>query len=422
MLSKELTHPGAGSNEAAPQKGGTRIAASPSGRRIAVIGAGAFGGWIALYLQRRGAKVILLDGGGPANSRSSSFGETRIIRGGYGPKGIYTKFAARALQLWKENEARWKQKLYRRTGVLWLAAPDDRFLKAAMPLLGEARLPFEAMPLEDAIKRYPQINFEGIKWALLEKDAGYLEARRSCNVVVDAFVAEGGEYRELAVQPGTITGFQMQPVSLSDGTKLAAEQYVFACGPWLGKIFSGVLGHLIRPTRQEIFFFQASDKQFSETSLPTWIDYSKHRYYGIPGNEWRGFKLACDLRGPEFDPTSGDRLPSAEGLRAAREYLAFRFPRLKGAAPLEAQVCQYEQSPDEDFIIDRHPAAANAWFAGGGSGHGFKHGPAIGEMVSELVLSGKEPEPHFVLARFANSKATKTLTGSQTLGSSVARS
>jgi len=406
MLVTGLNNLDAESHEATPQISRPRPPGAGSCRRIAVIGAGAFGGWTALYLQRRGAKVTLLDGGGPANSRASSFGETRIIRGTYGPKGIYTKMAARALHLWKENEARWRQKLYHRIGVLWLAAADDRFLKAAMPLLGEAKLAFEAMPLEDAAKRYPQINFEGVKWALLEKDAGYLSARRACHVVTDAFIAEGGEYRELVVETGAVANAQMQALTLSDGTKLAADQYVFACGPWLGKIFPDVLGKLIRPTRQEIFFYQApaDDHRFDETSLPAWIDYNARRYYGIPGNAWRGFKLACDLRGPEFDPTSGDRLPSAEGLMAAREFLAFRFPLLKDAPTLEAQVCQYEQSPDEDFIIDQHPSAANVWLVGGGSGHGFKHGPAIGEMVSELVLAGKEPDPHFALARFSRKK------------------
>ena len=378
------------------------------GTRVAVVGAGAFGGWSALYLVRRGARVTLLDGGGPGNSRASSGGETRVIRGTYGPNGVYTKMAARALQLWKENEARWKQKLYHSTGVLWLASSEDRYQKAAMPLLGEAKLSFEGLPADEAAKRYPQINFEGVKWALLEKDAGYLEARRACGVVVDAFLAEGGEYRQLAVEPGKIEGRELRGLALSDGTKLSADQYVFACGPWLGKLFPDVLGRLIKPTRQEVFHFGAppGDRRFLEDGMPVWIDYNGRRFYGIPGNPWRGFKLACDLRGPEFDPTSGDRMPSAEALQAARDYLGFRFPLLKDAPVLESRVCQYEQTPDEHFIIDRHPHAANAWLVGGGSGHGFKHGPAIGEIVSDLVLNSKPPDRFFALSRFAKPRKT----------------
>jgi glycine/D-amino acid oxidase-like deaminating enzyme len=274
-----------------------------------------------------------------------------------------------------------------------------------MPLLREAGLSFEALGVDDAVKRYPQINFSGIKWALLEKDAGYLRARRGCEAVLEGFVAEGGEYRQLGASPGHIGRGEMQGLTLSNGSKLSADHYLFACGPWLAKIFPDVMDRLIKPTRQEVFFFgpPAGDARFSEESMPVWLEMGTKRFYGIPGNQWRGFKIACDIRGPEFDPTSGERTVSDEGLRAAREYVDFRFPGMKGAPLVESRVCQYEQSPDEHFIIDRHPHARNVWVAGGGSGHGYKHGPAVGEMVSEFVLSRKPPEPAFALSRFQES-------------------
>jgi glycine/D-amino acid oxidase-like deaminating enzyme len=193
-------------------------------------------------------------------------------------------------------------------------------------------------------------------------------------------------------------------VTLSDGTTLTADAYVFACGPWLGHLFPDVIGERVRPTRQEVFFFgtPSGDRRFTEEALPVWADHGAHFWYGIPGNEWRGFKLADDTRGPAFDPTAGERLPSAAGLAAARAYLGFRFPALSAAPLLEARVCQYENSPDEHFIIDRHPSAANAWLVGGGSGHGFKHGPAVGELVAGLVLAGGTAGPEFRLSRFAS--------------------
>src|SRR5438552_2149580 len=135
--------------------------------------------------------------------------------------------------------------------------------------------------------------------------------------------------------------------------------------------------------------------------LPVWADHGRGFIYGIPGNEWSGFKVADDTRWPPFDPTTGERVPTPEALKAAREYLAFRFPGLKGAPLVEARVCQYENSPDEHFIIDRHPAATNVWLVGGGSGHGFKHGPAVGELVAKLVLGGEVAPPEFRLSRFA---------------------
>src|SRR5207237_255836 len=133
----------------------------------------------------------------------------------------------------------------------------------------------------------------------------------------------------------------------SGGGTLAGDAYVFACGPWLGKLFPEVIGDRVRATRQEVFFFGTppGDVRFTEQALPVWADHANHFMYGIPGNEWRGFKVADDARGPVFDPTAGERVPSPEALRSARDYLAFRFPALKDAPLLEARVCQYENSP-----------------------------------------------------------------------------
>ena len=369
---------------------------------VAVIGAGAFGGWTALHLLRRGAQVTLIDAWGPGNSRASSGGETRVIRGTYGPGGIYTRMVARSLALWKENEARWNRKLYHKTGALWMVSgQDDQYEKESRRSLKDAGLEFEELSSREAAKRYPQINFDGVKWAIYEKDAGYLTARRACEVVLDTFVKEGGSFRLASARPGPLKGGEMQSVELSDGSTLAADQYVFACGPWLGKLFPDVIGNLIAATRQEVFFFgvPAGETRFQEDRMPVWIDHGEKFIYGIPGNEWRGFKVADDTRGDPFDPTDGERTPSAEGIKAARKYLAFRFPALKDAPLVESRVCQYENSPDHNFIIDRHPGAKNVLLVGGGSGHGFKHGPAVGERAADVV-QGKPPDPFFTLSRF----------------------
>ena len=125
----------------------------------------------------------------------------------------------------------------------------------------------------------------------------------------------------------------------------------------------------------------------------------KRWFYGIPGNRWRGFKLADDTRGAVIDPTTMERKISGEGLAAARAYLRLRFPQLADAPLVDSRVCQYENSTDQNFILDRHPEAGNVWIIGGGSGHGFKHGPALGEMVSDAVLGSKQPPSEFKLGR-----------------------
>jgi glycine/D-amino acid oxidase-like deaminating enzyme len=385
--------------QADTQGGPTKLKAKT---HIAVIGAGAFGGWTALYLLRRGARVTLLDAWGPGNSRASSGGETRVIRGTYGPNQPYTKMAARAIELWKENETRWNQKLMLQTGVLWMVtAGDDHFERESLPPLRDAGIPYQELSVPEMTARWPQINLESVHWGIYEPQGGFLMARVACQAVLDGFLAEGGEYRQVSVLPRDLDG-KWDSLPLSDGSQLEADQYVFACGPWLGKLFPEAVGNRIRPTKQDVFFFgaPAGDHRFTETSLPVWADHRDRFIYGIPGNQGRGFKVADDTRGPEFDPTAGERTVSVEGLRAIRDYIAFRFPALKDAPLLESRVCQYENTLDNNFIIDRHPAHDNVWLLGGGSGHGFKHGPALGEMVAGLVLDHKDPDTLYRLARF----------------------
>jgi len=375
---------------------------------IAVIGAGAFGGWTALYLLRSGAQVTLLDAWGPGNSRASSGGETRIMRGAYGPDQPYTKLAARALDLWKRHEAQWKQKFFFPIGVLWMAEAksDDTFERGSIPFLKDAGIPFEQLEVKALARRWPQISFEDVNWAIYEPQGGYLLARAATQAVADQFVAEGGEYRQRAVAAQDLDSGQWKALSLSDTPSIVADHYVFACGPWLGKLFPRTVGPHFISTRQEVFFFgtPAGDPRYNEGNIPVWADHSDHFMYGIPGNQGRGFKVADDTRGPEFDPTSGQRLVSEDCLAEARRYLAYRFPGMKNAPLLETRVCQYENTTDHNFIVDRHPGNANVWIVGGGSGHGFKHGPALGEMVAKLALKDETAEPFYRLARFEAQK------------------
>jgi len=369
---------------------------------IAVVGAGAFGGWTALNLLRGGAKVTLLDAWGPGNSRASSGGETRVIRGAYGPGQPYTKLAARALELWKENQAQWKRKFFFPIGVLWMVEGDGAFERGSLPLLKDAGIPFEQLDVNELARRWPQISFENVEWGIYEPQSGYLLARASAQAVVDQFIAEGGGYRQASVVAGNLDSDDLKTLSLSDGSNLVADRYVFACGPWLGKLFPRTVGPHFLSTKQDVLFFgtPGGDPRYNEGNVPVWADHSEHFMYGIPGNQGRGFKMADDTRGPEFDPTSGQRLPSEDRLAEARRYLAYRFPGMKDAPLVETRVCQYENTTDHNFIVDRHPANANAWIVGGGSGHGFKHGPALGEMVARLVLKDETADVFYRLSRF----------------------
>ena len=377
---------------------------------IAVIGAGAFGGWTAHHLLKKGYDVTLLDVFGPGNSRASSGGDSRVIRGIYGEDKIYVDLVARSFKLWKRYQKQWQQSLYFPTGALWFFQVDDTYAQKSLPIVNQAGLKSEQLSKKEVEKKFPQIDLNGLKSFYFEHEAGYLPARHCCQVVLENFVKRGGEYKQLAVEPGKILNNKLTELILSDGSKLNADSYVFACGPWLSKIFPNALKDIITPTRQEVFFFGTpyGDSTLFESNMPVWVDFGKKIWYGIPGADWRGFKVADDTRGAEFDPTSGDRTASETGLESARKYLAKRFPSMKDAPLLESRVCQYENSPDGNYIIDKHPEAENTWVIGGGSGHGFKLGPALGEFVADRVIGNKRIDPFFALSRFNNDLDKKT--------------
>jgi sarcosine oxidase len=381
-----------------------------SAPRIVVIGAGAFGGWTALHLLRLGAHVTLLDSWGPGNTRSSSGGDTRVIRAIYGPDRVYTEMVKRAFDLWEKLDVPTDEPLYVETGALWMHRGDDGYLRSSLPILEELGFPVEKLTISDAAKRYPQIDFHGVKSAYFERRAGALSARRACVAVRDTFDKAGGSYRTADAKPGPIVSGALSALQLEDGSRLEADVYVFACGPWLGRLFPEVLGDRIRPTRQEVFYFGTprGSERYLPGHLPIWIDFGERIIYGLPDLHGRGFKLADDTRGVQFDPTSGDRTPSAEGIARARHLLAERFPEIAKAPLVAAEVCQYENSPDGNLIIDRHPHARNVWFVGGGSGHGFKLSPAVGEMAAEQILSGKDVPKTFLLERLREIEKPKT--------------
>ncbi|HVR44530.1 MAG TPA: FAD-dependent oxidoreductase [Thermoanaerobaculia bacterium] len=377
---------------AARLEGPSRFGATPP--RVVVVGAGAFGGWTALHLLRDGASVVLIDAWGAGNARSSSGGETRVIRAIYGPDRPYVEMVRRSYELWEQLDATQDERLYVETGSLWMHRGDDSYVRSSLPILEELGFPVEKLAVPAAARCWPQIEFDGIESVWLESRAGVLSASRACAAVRDAFVRSGGAFRVARATPGPIAGGSMTALMLDDGSRLEADLFVFACGPWLGRLFPDVLGERIRPTRQEVFYFgaPAGSDRYGPDRLPVWIDFGERIVYGLPDVHGRGVKIADDTRGEPFDPTSGDRTPTPAGIARARSALAERFPAMAKAPLLSAEVCQYENSPDGHLILDRHPEAGNVWLAGGGSGHGFKLSPAVGEMIARRIATG-EPFP-----------------------------
>jgi sarcosine oxidase len=365
---------------------------------VAVIGAGVFGAWTAYALQRSGRSVLLLDEYGPSNARASSGGESRIIRMGYGPDELYTRWAMRSLPLWQELFEQSGDALFHPTGVLWIANEGEKYAADTLATLGKFGARHERLSRAELEKRYPQIAFENAAWGIFEPGSGVLMARRAVQAVVAESQKAGVAYRGEAVETTPGRG-KLASVRTRSGEAIHAGEFVFACGPWLPKVFPQLLGERIFPTRQEVFFFGAppGDARFAPPAMPTWICLADEMY-GMPDLENRGLKIANDRHGAAIDPDTATRTASAEATQLARNYVERRFPAMKGAPVLETRVCQYENTSNGDFLIDRHPDFENVWLVGGGSGHGFKHGPALGEYVAAMVNGKGTPEPRFSLA------------------------
>jgi sarcosine oxidase len=367
---------------------------------VVVVGAGVFGAWTASHFARRDKRVLLIDSYGPANSRASSAGESRIIRMGYGADEIYTRMSQNSLAQWKEFFGFKRPGLFHETGVLWLASDGDARIRETAATLTRCGVEFEQLDRTALEKRYPQIALKGIASAILEPTSGVLMARRAVAAVVEDAIFRGVEYRVGEVlAPAIEAGAKsISSVKTRGGEEFEADVFVFACGPWLGKIFPDVLGDRIFPTRQEIYFFGVppGDLRFSPAALPTFL-FQGDETYGMPDIEARGFKIALDRHGPRVDPDTQSRIVSEAAADEVRAYVGRRFPALRDAPIVETRVCQYENTSSGDFLIDRRPGGENVWFVGGGSGHGFKHGPAVGEYVAKRILDGAASEPRFSL-------------------------
>lgn len=366
---------------------------------VAVIGAGVFGAWSAWHLKKAGLSVALIDQYSPGHARSSSGGESRVIRVSYGGDPLYSSMAVDSLAQWDALSQRQSQPILHKVGVLWFSTDDDASAKQSLEWLrasGLGRWEGDAAALR---ARFQQMRFADNESGFIETGTGALIAGRGVQAVV-------ADARLEAVR-----GKAESPKRLQNGfyevAGITARSLVYACGPWLPKIFPEVLGGRIFVTRQEVFHFGAApgDKRFASPALPVWADSNAQDFaYGFPDLEGQGFKMAFDTHGEEVDPDTQNRQVSAAGVARARAYLKTRFPDLAEAPLIHARVCQYENSSNGDFLIDRLPGHDNVWLVGGGSGHGFKHGPAVGKRVAAHVINAATPvEPRFSLA----TKATK---------------
>lgn len=362
---------------------------------VVVVGAGAFGGWSALSLRERGLRVVNLDAYGPVSPRASSSGETRSIRAGYGAQGFYSDWAIKALTLWRRREAEFGRKLLYPNDRLELADSWLPSMVAQRKIFDDLKLPYAVLTREQLRTTYPQMAFDDVDFAFVETaaTAAVIKARESMLVVSEAFQKKGGSVRIARAMPGSAVGRRLETLSLGDGEVLPAGHFVFACGPWAPKIFPGLVAPKVDVWRSEYFYWgpPAGDARFSWPNQPAWHDHVRGGY-GF-GSLERGLKYSPEADGRvRMDPDNAERLATDYLLKKGRDYVGARFPALRDAPILETRVCQVDNTLNSHFILDRHPDYDNVWLAFGGGGHGFKHGPMVGDYMADRVL-GRTPDP-----------------------------
>ena len=353
---------------------------------VLVIGAGVFGIWTAYHLHKQGKSVAIIDTYHAAHSASSSGGESRVTRCGYGDAELYSDWAYQSIDEWQKLSTRAALPLYHETGVLWLHGPDDAYVTSTMKTLDKKKITYQQFDAKQLGKKYPVLNLEQDHYGFYEPKAGAIMARRAVQTLAAELHNDGIDFlngRIMPIYKSQAVNKALLSVETSLGNTIKADQFVFACGPWLNKVCPEAMQDKLFVTRQEVLYFAAADKL---GKLPVWADLP---FYGIPDFEGRGFKIANDTHGAYIDPDTENRRLSDSAEQQAREFLARRFPAIAESPLQEFRVCQYENSSNGDFVIDLHPGLENVLVVGCGSGHGFKHGPAVGRHVAELV-TGKD--------------------------------
>jgi glycine/D-amino acid oxidase-like deaminating enzyme len=341
--------------------------------RVVIVGAGTFGASLAWHLAGRGDEVVLIDQFEPGDVRATSGGETRLIRCGHGADADYSAMARRARTLWRELEAETGTSLYLETGVSWFAHAEDGWEAESAATLDGLGIPVERQDVTG--QPFPSFRGDDLAWVLHEPEAGVLRAAQAVRVLTAAAQARGAQLVRRRVAPGE---------------RFDADRVVWACGGWLAKRFPDVVQ--LRVTLQELCFFDGGP---GWARTPAWIDYDR-AIYGTGDLDALGVKLAWDEEGPPLDPDAElpPGTPEIEAL--TRGYLRDRFPALAGAPLAGTKTCRYELTPDSQFIAAQHEGA---WIVGGGSGHGFKHGPAFAERIVAAWHGGAPLPARFGLHR-----------------------
>jgi monomeric sarcosine oxidase len=370
---------------------------------VIVAGAGSMGMAAGYFLAKQGSKVLLIDAFDPPHVYGSHHGDTRIIRHAYGEGREYVPLALRAQRLWAELEEEWGKPLFVQTGVLNVGAHGSAFTNEVIASAEQFSLPLEVWSADELNRRWPGMNIPEGWIGCYETTSGVLFSEECIRAFREQSVKRGAallantavENIEIHAQ-GVIVHTKAQ--------KYFADSLVVSAGAWAGRLLAK-LNLPLQPTRKTVAWFEADDSLYGSERFPAFVFHlTDEMYYGFPSFSGCGVKIGRHDGGQKADPDQMNREFGAfsEDEADVRRFLQRFMPQAAGRLK-QGRVCIYTMTPDEDFIIDRHPEHPHVAIAAGFSGHGFKFSSAVGEILCQLATTGKTEHQigKFSLSRFS---------------------
>ncbi|GKU82980.1 N-methyl-L-tryptophan oxidase [Niallia sp. NCCP-28] len=372
---------------------------------VIIVGAGSMGMAAGYFLSKSGKKTLLLDSFNPPHNKGSHHGDTRIIRHAYGEGEEYVPLALKAQELWYELEEKSGRQLFLQTGVLNVGNEASEFIQNIISSSKTYSLPLEVLDSAEVNKRWPGISLSNEYIGCFEPTSGVLK----CEECIEA-------YRELAERHGAtiLPNSKVKELSVHENRviiKLEAQTFtseslIVSAGAWSGSLLSMLNLHLpLNPIRKTFAWFKADEQLYNHKDFPAFsFETPNGLYYGFPSVEGAGLKVGRHDGGETIKPEE-EMLRFGELKKDEGDVSQFLAEFMPSAGQLKyGKTCMYTLTPDEDFIIDRHPDYPNIAIASGFSGHGFKFSSAIGKILSELIISGRSEQniAPFSINRFKN--------------------
>lgn len=354
---------------------------------VAIVGAGVMGLASACELAREGASVALLDQSSVPNSQGASFDHSKVFRFAY-PDRFYVELAVDALARWHALEAETGARLLTQTGALLIGKHRPSFETECYEALSSLGLEAERLESNEIAERFPQFNTASFAYGVYDPSGAILHAETAVRALEGRARRRGVQIieREPVINVKNAADSSVSILTES-GRAISCKRAMIASGPWSRKL-SPFLADKLTTTRQEIVYFKPRSEpgRFEPNAFPIFLELESG-FYGFPIHQRGAMKIANHHKGAEVDPSAKDDHVSKQFLDKCRAFFAEFIPALADAHVTETRVCVYNNTPDDDFIVDWHPRADGVLVVTGFSGHGFKFGPTIGRIAADLLIS-----------------------------------